>query len=125
ARESEIARWPALVTPWLPAATRTASLLPPLSPDCVDDGREAAATLHVEGIVDRATLVPAPGGRGGLRLQVRALGATAPVQWLLDGRWIARTEGGRAFTHDYARAGAGTHVLSALAENGAWAQVRF
>ena len=125
ARDAEISRWPALVTPWLTAATRQASTLPPLSPDCADDGRGALATLHVDGIVDRATLLPAPGGRGGLRLQVRALGATAPVQWLLDGRWIARTEGGRAFTHDYASAGAGAHVLSALADNGAWAQVRF
>ena len=124
-REAEIARWPALVTPWLPAGTRRASSLPPLAPGCVDDGREDASSLRVEGIVDRATLVPAPGGRGGLRLQVRALGASTPVQWLLDGRWIARTAPGQAFTHDYARAGAGPHVLSALADNGAWAQVEF
>src|SRR5690606_15639943 len=94
-------------------------------PDCADDGREAAATLHVDGIADRATLVPAPGGKGRLKLQVRALGTDAPVQWLLDGRWIARTEGGRPFLYDYAGAGAGRHVLSALADNGAWAQVRF
>ena len=124
-REAEIARWPALVSPWLTTAQRRASTLPPLAPDCADDGREAAATLHVDGIADRATLVPAPGGEGRLKLQVRALGTDAPVQWLLDGRWIARTEGGRPFLYDYAGAGAGRHVLSALADNGAWAQVRF
>ena len=124
-REAEVARWPALVTSWLPAETRRASSLPPLAPDCADDGREQASSLRVEGIVDRATLAPAPGGRGGLRLQVRALGASTPVQWLLDGRWIARTAPGQAFTHDYASAGPGPHVLSALADNGAWAQVEF
>jgi len=124
-REAEVARWPALVTSWLPAETRRASSLPPLAPDCADDGREQASSLRVEGIVERATLAPAPGGHGGLRLQVRALGASTPVQWLLDGRWIARTAPGQAFTHDYASAGPGPHVLSALADNGAWAQVEF
>src|SRR5690606_16119732 len=33
-RPALVARWPALVAPWLPAATRRASRLPPLSPDC-------------------------------------------------------------------------------------------
>jgi len=125
AREAEIARWPALLTPWLSAAQRRASALPPLAPDCADDGREAVAGLHVEGIADRATLAPAPGGGGRLELQLRALGTEAPVQWLLDGRWIGRSGGGRPFAYDFARAGTGTHVLSALADNGAWAQVRF
>ena len=124
-REAEIARWPALLSPWLTAAQRQASALPALAPDCADDGREATVALHISGIADRATLAPAPGGSGRLQLQVRALGTTSPVQWLLDGRWIARTEGGRPFAHDYATAGAGTHLLSALADNGAWAQVQF
>ena len=61
----------------------------------------------------------------GLRLQVRALGATAGVQWLLDGRWIARTEGARGFEYDYAGAGPGAHVLTALADSGAWTRVEF
>ncbi len=124
-RAAEIARWPALVTPWLPADLRRASRLPALSPDCADDGREVDASLYLEGLVDRATLAPAPGGRGRIELQVRALGTAAPVQWLLDGRWVGRTTPGQAFVHDYATAGAGTHVLSALADNGAWAQVTF
>ena len=122
---SEIARWPALLSPWLPAETRRASRLPPLAPDCAPDGREAADTLRIDGIADRATLASPPGSARGLRLQVRALGSAAPVQWLLDGRAIARTEGARAFEHDYAGAGRGEHVLTALADSGAWAQVRF
>jgi penicillin-binding protein 1C len=125
AREAEIARWPALLSPWLPAETRRASRLPPLAPDCADDGRGAAESLRIEGIVERSTLAPPPGGTRGLRLQVRALGTAAPVQWLLDGRSIAHTEGGRGFEYDYAGAGRGAHVLTALADSGAWAQVRF
>ncbi|KAF1688033.1 penicillin-binding protein 1C [Pseudoxanthomonas broegbernensis] len=125
AREAEIARWPALLSPWLPAGVRRAATLPPLAPDCVADGREAMESLRIEGIADRATLAPPPGSPRGLRLRVRALGTSVRVQWLLDGRWIAQTEGARGFEYDYAAAGRGTHVLTALAESGAWAQVRF
>ncbi|WP_082113052.1 penicillin-binding protein 1C [Pseudoxanthomonas suwonensis] len=124
-RELEIARWPALLSPWLPADLRRASRPPPLSPDCAADGRDAVESLRIEGIADRATLAPPPGSGRGLRLQVSALGTAAPVQWLLDGRAIARTEGARGFEHDYAAAGRGEHVLTALADTGAWAQVRF
>lgn len=125
AETREIARWPALLSPWLPAEARRASRLPPLAPDCVPDGRDAADTLRIEGIADRAMLAPPPGSTHGLRLRVRALGSALPVQWLLDGRAIARTEDGRAFEHDYAGSGRGEHVLTALADSGAWAQVRF
>ncbi len=123
ARSAEIARWPALLSPWLTTGQRRLARLPPLSPDCADDGREAVETLRIEGLRDRATLAAAPGSREGLRLQVRALGSGGNVQWLLDGRWIATTDGARPFEHDYARAG--DHVLTALADSGAWAQVRF
>jgi penicillin-binding protein 1C len=91
----------------------------------VPDGRDAVDTLRIEGIADRATLAPPPGSTRGLSLRVRALGSAVPVQWLLDGRAIARTEGARAFEHDYAGSGRGEHVLTALADSGAWAQVRF
>lgn len=124
-REMEIARWPALLSPWLSAAERAAATLPPLSPDCAPDGREAALALRIRGIADGATLAPPPGSGHGLRLQVRALGAAGPVRWLLDGRWIGQSEGGRGFEYDYARAGDGEHVLTALADSGAWSQVRF
>ncbi|MCA0198205.1 MAG: penicillin-binding protein 1C [Proteobacteria bacterium] len=124
-RSAEIARWPALLSPWLPAAQRRAARLPPLAPDCAPDGRDAAESLRIEGIADRATLAPPPGGTRGLRLRVRALGTSQPLQWLLDGRPIARSQGAAGFEYDYAGAGRGEHVLTALADSGAWAQVRF
>ena len=123
ARTRSIARWPALASPWLPAAMRDASRLPALSPDCVDDGREASATLAIEGIEDGATLAQAPGARRGLPLSVRALGSEARVRWLLDGRLVAETQGPRPFEHDFAQPG--RHVLTALADTGAWSRVEF
>ncbi|HXH01189.1 MAG TPA: penicillin-binding protein 1C, partial [Xanthomonadaceae bacterium] len=62
AQAREIARWPVLASPWLPAATRAASRLPPLAADCAPDGRDATEELRIEGIDDGATLAPAPGG---------------------------------------------------------------
>ena len=61
ARETEIARWPALLSPWLPAADRVASRLPPLAADCADDGRGALGELRIEGVQDGARLARPPG----------------------------------------------------------------
>lgn len=122
-RPVEIARWPALASPWLSAQTRQASRLPVLSADCVADGRDAAAELRIEGLNDRATIARTPGSVHGARLQLRALGAETSVQWLLDGKWIAQTHAGQSFQHDYDEPG--EHVITALADSGAWTSVRF
>lgn len=123
ARSAQIARWPALASPWLSAQTRGQSTLPPLAPDCVADGRDASSELRIEGVNDLATIARAPGSSHGVRLQLRALGTETPVQWLLDGKWIAQTRAGQSFQHDYDQPG--EHVITALAESGAWASVRF
>lgn len=123
ARDARIARWPALASPWLPTAWREAARLPPLSPDCRDDGREAGESLRIEGVNDGATLARAPGSVGGLRLSLRALGASTRVQWLLDGRWIGETQGSQSLLRDFDAIG--QHELTALADNGAWHSLRF
>ncbi len=123
ARDAQIARWPALASPWLPAAWREAARLPPLSPDCSDDGRDAGESLRIEGVNDGATLARAPGSVGGVRLSLRALGASTRVQWLLDGRWIGETQGSQSLLRDFDEAG--PHELTALADNGAWHSLRF
>ncbi len=123
ARSVELARWPALASPWLTARERQDSRLPALAPDCVADGREAAQELRIDGLNDRATLARAPGSPHGARLRIRALGSEGRVQWLLDGRWIAQTEGAQGFVGDYTEAG--EHTLTALAETGAWSRIGF
>lgn len=122
-KAGEIARWPALASPWLSQEVRRASRLPPLSPGCVADGRDAVEELRIEGLNDRATIARAPGSPHGARLQLRALGTDARIQWLLDGKWIAETQGARTFTRDFDETG--THTLTALADSGAWTRIRF
>ncbi|GAA3917770.1 penicillin-binding protein 1C [Luteimonas lutimaris] len=122
-RAAEIARWPALASPWLSVAERRASRLPPLARDCMADGRDALEQLRIEGLNDHATLARAPGSRHPVRLSLRALGTGSPVQWLLDGRRIGESEGARAFVHDFDAPG--EHTLTALAQSGAWASLEF
>ena len=122
-RAMEIARWPALASPWLPGSTRRASRLPPLSPDCAPDGRDAAEELRIEGIHANATLARAPGSVRGVRVSLRAIGSDARIQWLLDGRWIAETRGAQPFQREFDAPG--THALTALSDSGAWARVEF
>lgn len=121
--DREIARWPALASPWLSVAQRQAQQLPPLAPGCPDDGRQSDGVLHIEGLNDKATLARPPGATHGPRLQLRALGSESSIEWLLDGRWIAQTRGTRVFTREFDETG--EHTLTALAEDGAWTRVRF
>ena len=97
--------------------------MPPLSPDCIADGREASTELRIEGLNDRATIARAPGSTHAARLSLRALGTDARVQWLLDGKWIAETHGAQMFQRDYDEPG--QHSLTALAESGAWTRIDF
>lgn len=119
----EIARWPALASPWLSTESRRAAQLPALSPDCLADGREAGESLRIEGVADRATLASAPGSAHGVRLALRALGSPARVRWLLDGRLIGESAGEGSFVHDFGEPG--DHHLTALADSGAWSRVSF
>ncbi len=121
--EREIARWPALLSPWLPQASRDASWLPPLAADCRDDGRQGSVSLHIDGLADGAIVARAPGAAQGVHLQLRALGSDQDVDWLLDGRWLARTRGTQAFSQRFEQPG--EHLLTALASDGAWTRVRF
>lgn len=121
--QREVARWPALLSPWLPQAARQASQLPPLAADCRDDGRQASIALHIDGLNDGAALARAPGAAHGVRLQLRALGSEHDIDWLLDGRWIARTRAAQPFHQGFEQPG--EHALTALASDGAWTRVRF
>lgn len=122
-RSREIARWPALASPWLSAEARTAARLPALSPDCAPDGRDAGEELRIEGIHDNAVLARAPNSAKPLRLSLRAVGSEARIRWLLDGCVIGESLGAGSFAHDFDETGA--HTLTALADSGAWSRIRF
>jgi penicillin-binding protein 1C len=124
ARKSEdIARWPALASPWLSQDARTAARFPQRAVDCTPDGRDATENLRIDGLVDRATIASPPNSTAPLRLRVRAIGSDARIRWLLDGRLIGESNGGDAW--DFNAADAGAHSLTALAETGAWASIGF
>ena len=118
-----LARWPTLATPWLAAADREASTLPPLAPGCAADSLAVATPIRISGLRDGATLRQAPNGSGPLRLAIRALGGQGSVQWLIDGRLQGSTQGDGSITLSLREPG--PHALTALAGDGAWASVRF
>ncbi len=122
-RRAEIARWPALASPWLSIEARQASRLPALSPDCAPDGRDATEELRIEGINDRATLARASNSTTPLRLSLRAIGSEERIRWLLDGRLIGESRGTGHFLHEFRAPG--SHTLTALADSGAWSRVEF
>lgn len=114
----EIARWPALAMPWLPAAERRASAIPPLAPDCAPDALAGLETLRIDGLADGSRLARPPGSARPVTVRLRALGTASKVQWLVDGRLAGETRGGGTWTHAFAAPGA--HRITALAETGAF-----
>ncbi|KAF1016066.1 MAG: hypothetical protein GAK31_01550 [Stenotrophomonas maltophilia] len=77
----------------------------------------------MDGLNDGATLARAPNATHGVRLQLRALGSEQEIDWLLDGRLIARSRGAQWIGQELAEPG--QHTSTALATDGAWTQVRF
>ncbi|HEY4529115.1 MAG TPA: penicillin-binding protein 1C [Luteimonas sp.] len=122
-RERHLARWPALASPWLSARERTASSLPPLAPDCVDDGRGGTRAMRIEGVNDGAVLLRAPGAARAPRLALRAVGVEGEVQWLLNGRWVGATRAGQPLWREFGEPG--RQQLTAMSGGGAWASVAF
>ena len=122
ARPVEIARWPSLAYPWLPSEQRLASAIPPLAEDCADDAYSGMEELRIEGPPEGSALARAPGSRVPPTVRLRALGTTARVQWLVNGRLAAETRGDRAWTH--VLDSPGEQRVTALASGGAWAELR-
>ncbi|MBS0456258.1 MAG: penicillin-binding protein 1C [Proteobacteria bacterium] len=122
-RDTAIARWPALASPWLSAAERAQSALPPLAADCQPDGLGGAVTMQIEGVADHASVARAPNSPHPVRLALRALGAPGTVMWLVNDRLVGQTSGRAPFVHDYPEVGPQT--VTAMAETGAWTQVQF
>lgn len=121
AGERVVARWPPLAYPWLPRELRDRASLPPLAPGCDGDGLDAGLPIRIDGIADNAAIARAPNSDKPASLRLRALGADAEVSWLVDGRLAGTTRGTGTF--EQAFPDRGRHTVTALAANGAWAQV--
>ncbi len=89
---ASIAPWPVLVIPWLTAGERRQATLPPLAPDCTDSA-EPVQVLQIVGLVDGAVLRSPSNRQRAPEVTLRALGTGDAVQWLLDGRLVAHSQG--------------------------------
>ncbi len=117
----QIARWPALATPWLRSEDIAAATLPALKPGCAADSLDSSTPIHIAGITDGSTLRRPPNSDNPLRITLQALGTTAQVQWLLDGRLQASSEGSEAVS--IALPIAGKHQVTALSRQGPFARL--
>ena len=120
-REVVMARWPALAYPWLSRDLRRRASLPPLARGCADDGLALTQPLHIDGVADGAAIARAPNADAPATLRLRALGATGPVLWLVNGRLEGETQGAGPFEHAFGDVGAQT--VTALASGGASARI--
>ncbi|KJJ97801.1 penicillin-binding protein [Pseudomonas sp. 21] len=120
-RTLQIARWPALATPWLSRADEQAATVPPLKPGCAADSLDNSSPLRIAGITDGSTLRKSPNSTDPLRITLQALGTSAPVQWLLDGRLQASSEGGEPV--NIVLPAPGAHQVTALSRQGPFARL--
>lgn len=103
ARLVTVARWPALAYPWLSSTLRKRSELPALAKGCAAD--EFSTGLRIAGINNESVL-RAPGNRTGpIRQRVQALGTDGEVRWLMNDRFLGKTEGPAALEVVFDRAG--------------------
>nr|WP_230473690.1 penicillin-binding protein 1C [Dyella choica] len=117
----QIARWPALATPWLSADDAAQSALPPLAPGCAQDSLEVASPIRIAGLSQGARLRQAPNSTQPLHVTLQALGATGEVQWLLDGRLQGSSLGNANM--QFMLPQSGDHRITALTRDGAFAQL--
>lgn len=117
----QIARWPALATPWLRSEDIAAASLPPLQPGCAADSLDSSNPIRIAGITDGSTLRRPPNSSDALRITLQALGTTAQVQWLLDGRLQTSSEGSAPVSIYLPNAG--KHQITALSRQGPFARL--
>ena len=117
----QVARWPALATPWLSAEDTAAAALPPLASGCAVDSLDRANPIRIAGFTPGATLRRAPHASQPLRISLHALGAQGAVQWLLDGRLHGSSIGSAAITLTLTQPGA--HMVTAISAQGAFSSL--
>ena len=103
----EVARWPAVLEPWLDTATRGKAVPPPWAPGC--GGAQAAeGGLRIVGITPGETLIRAGGAQGAppptVRLEAR--GGQEELLWLVNGLLVGRSAPGKALRHAFDEPGA-------------------
>jgi penicillin-binding protein 1C len=120
-RSLETARWPSRLQPWIDASRRLAAKPPRPAPQCVLAGAPVRARLRIDGAVADTVIRAAPGSRRPPVLALRALGAEGPVDWLVNGRLVGRSEGVQPLRWSFAEAG--EQAIVALDRSGRYDRV--
>lgn len=121
-----LARWPAVVEPWLPRDIRQKSALPPIDPAC---GRITAGTpdtLHIAGlppqsIVHRAGHRAVNTNAHSPALTLSTVGGRGQLYWLVNGELVQQTAARQGFVHRFDEKG--RYEITVLDESGAWDRV--
>ena len=117
-----IARWPSVAYPWLAISERRATAIPPLAEDCDADSLAAMEVLQIDGPAPDSAIARAPDSPRAPQVRLRALGTNARVRWLVNGELVGESQGGASFVHAFAALG--DQRITALADTGAWAELR-
>ncbi len=117
--QSLAASWPTAAGPWLDSRGLAGVALPAWTPGCVP---AAAGTVRITGIQDGAILRPAA-GRQRIDLELKAIGNTGPVWWLLDGSAIGSASRDGRLQLQFASDS--RHTLTALDASGRYDRIRF
>lgn len=115
-------RWPTLAEPWIGNTERRYNRLPAWAPGCTPTERGPSEDLRIEGLVDASVLRAAPGTDEPVRARVRAIGATGPVSWLVNGRLVGSEGPERSLDIDFPQPG--RQVVTALDGSGRFGQVQ-
>ena len=117
-----IARWPSAAYPWLPLSERSATAIPSLAEDCETDSLAAMEVLQIDGPAPGSAIARAPGSPRAPQVRLRALGTNARVRWLINGELVGESRGSAGFVHAFGSLG--DQRITALADTGAWAELR-
>ena len=105
-RQVDMARWPALLEPWLDPAIRAKAVPPPWAPGCTA-ASAPDGSLRILGLASGETLSRAGSAPGAPPPTVRfeARGGQDELLWLVDGRLVGRTPPGQALRYAFAAPG--------------------
>lgn len=118
----ELARWPALLQPWIEPDQRSPQERWPWSPGCAPRTPRGNA-LRIVGLEPGSQLRPAP-GQHRIALKLQAVGAQEGLTWLLNGQLVGQSEKtGAPLLLELVRSGEQT--LTAVDGRGRYGQTRF
>jgi penicillin-binding protein 1C len=120
-RTLDTARWPSRLAPWIDASRRLAVAPPRSAPQCRFATAPVRSRLRIDGAVAQTVIRAAPGSLRPPVLALRALGAEGPVDWLVNGRLVGRSEGTQPLRWSFPQAG--EQAIVALDRSGRYDRV--